>query len=72
MTRGDRVTWQGDVGTVEGYTSDELSVVIRLDDGTRVYAPLQLTLVGVTARADAHPCASRVAACSGRGAGTAA
>lgn len=70
MTRGDRVSWQGDVGTVEGYTSDGHSLVVRLDDGTRVYAPWPLNLVtlgGVTTRADVHPCASSVTVCSGRG-----
>lgn len=69
MTRGDRVTWQGERGTVEGFTSDGLSVVVQLDDGAKVYAPAQLPLLaGITSREDLYPCTVATPACTGRAA----
>ena len=58
----------GDAGTVEGFTTDGLSVVVQLDDGTKVYAPAQLPLLaGITAREDLYPCAAAAPVCAGRG-----
>ena len=68
MTRGGRVTWQGKIGTVEGFTSDGLSVVVQLDDGAKVYAPAQLPLLaGITSREDLYPCVTAAPVCTGRG-----
>lgn len=71
MTRGERVSLAGDTGTVEGFTSDGHSVVVLLDDGTRVFAPRQagpnVTLGGITAREDLYPCATAAPVCTGRG-----
>jgi hypothetical protein len=69
MTRGDRVSLAGDTGTVEGFTTDGHSVVVLLDDGTRIFAPRppNVTLAGITAREDLYPCATAAPVCTGRG-----
>lgn len=61
------MTWQGKIGTVEGFTSDGLSVVVQLDDGAKVYLPPQLPLLaGITSREDLYPCTVATPACTGR------
>jgi len=71
MTRGERVSLAGDTGTVEGFTSDGHSVVVLLDDGTRVFAPRQagpnVVLAGITSREDLYPCVKAAPVCAGRG-----
>ena len=62
----------GDTGTVEGFTSDGLSVVVLLDDGTKVYARAKVyapapLLAGITAREDLYPCVTAAPVCTGRG-----
>lgn len=68
MTRGGRVTWQGKRGTVEGFTSDGLSVVVQLDDGAKVYLPPQLPLLaGITSRENLYPCTVAAPVSTSRG-----
>jgi hypothetical protein len=55
MRKGDRVSWDGGACTVEGFTKDGMSVVVRTDDGDRVYVPRPVVLSGITTPLDVTP-----------------
>ena len=55
MRKGDRVSWDGGACTVEGFTKDGLSVLVRTDDGDRVYVPRPIVLSGTTTPLDVMP-----------------